>query len=88
MTENNNSIDEDSNLASSNASKPRLSSRILITWIELLIVGIVGGLFGATIGRAPGFIVYLTTTVLSVGIIFYNANELIKDWIQAIHETN
>lgn len=88
MNENNNSIDESSNLVSSNASTPRLSSRILMTWIELMIVGIVGGLVGTSIGGAPGFIVSLTTTVLTVGIIFYNVNELIKDWIQATHETS
>lgn len=86
MNENNNSIDESSNLVSSNASTPRLSSRILMTWVELMIVGIVGGLVGTTIGGVPGFIVSLTTTVLTVGIIFYNVNELIKDWIQATHE--
>lgn len=88
MNDNNNSIYESSNLISSNASTPRLSSRILMTWVELMIVGIVGGLVGTTIGGAPGFIVSLTTTLLTVGIIFYNVNELIKDWIQATQETS
>jgi FtsH-binding integral membrane protein len=86
MNDNNKSIGESRNLIGSNASTPRLSSRILMTWVELMIVGIVGGLVGTTIGGAPGFIVSLTTTLLTVGIIFYNVNELIKNWIQAIDE--
>ncbi|AGB31372.1 hypothetical protein C488_00597 [Natrinema pellirubrum DSM 15624] len=62
---------------------PRLGSRVLLTWLELTVVGITGGLLGATIGGPPGFVIYLTTTLLSVGVVFHNVNELIKGWLRA-----
>lgn len=65
------------------ASPPRLGSRILVTWIELTVVGITGGLLGATVGGPPGFVIYLATTLLTVGIIFYNVNELVKAWLRS-----
>ncbi|MFC4541334.1 hypothetical protein ACFO5R_05275 [Halosolutus amylolyticus] len=65
------------------ASPPRLGSRILVTWIELTVVGITGGLLGAAVGGPPGFVVYLATTLLTVGIIFHNVNELVKAWLRA-----
>jgi|GEM_PF-603150 hypothetical protein len=64
-------------------SPPRLGSRILVTWIELTVVGITGGLLGATVGGPPGFVIYLATTLLTVGIIFHNVNELVKAWLRA-----
>lgn len=64
------------------AAPPRLGSRVLVTWFELTVVGITGGLFGATVGGPPGFVIYLTTTLLTVGIIFYNVNELVKAWLR------
>lgn len=57
---------------------PRLVSRVLVAWIELTVVGITGGLLGATVGGPPGFIIYLATTLFTVGIIFYNVNELVE----------
>jgi hypothetical protein len=57
---------------------PRLLSRILVTWIELTAVGVTGGVIGNTVGGPPGFVVYLATTLISIGIIFYNVNELIE----------
>ncbi|ELZ09575.1 hypothetical protein C478_15387 [Natrinema thermotolerans DSM 11552] len=63
--------------------QPRLGSRVLLTWLELTVVGITGGLLGATVGGPPGFVVYLMTTLLSVGIVFHNVNELIKGWLRA-----
>ncbi|WP_227014842.1 hypothetical protein [Natronorubrum aibiense] len=65
------------------SSPPRLGSRILVTWIELTVVGITGGILGATVGGPPGFVIYLTTTLLTVGIIFYNVNELVKAWLRS-----
>ncbi|WP_211290270.1 hypothetical protein [Natrinema ejinorense] len=64
-------------------SPPRLGSRVLVTWIELTVVGITGGLLGATVGGPPGFVIYLATTLLTVGIIFHNVNELVKTWLRA-----
>ncbi|WP_265109874.1 hypothetical protein [Halosolutus halophilus] len=67
----------------SGPSPPRLSSRILVTWIELTVVGITGGLLGAAVGGPPGFVIYLATTLLTVGIVFHNVNELVKAWLRA-----
>ncbi len=64
------------------ASPPQLGSRILLTWIELTAVGIVGGFLGATVGGPPGFVIYLATSLLTVGIIFHNVNELVKAWLR------
>lgn len=61
--------------------EPQLASRVLVTWIELTLVGITGGLLGGTVGGPPGFIVYLLTTLSAIGIIFHNVNELIKAWL-------
>lgn len=66
----------------SDPSGSRLVSRVLVTWIELTVVGITGGLLGAAVGGPPGFIIYLATTLLTVWIVFYNVNELIKGWIR------
>jgi|AntRauTorcE11898_2_1112593.scaffolds.fasta_scaffold160475_1 hypothetical protein len=54
-----------------------LLSRVLVTWIELTVVGTVGGLVGTTLGGPPGFIVYLGTTLLSVGVLLYNVDRLV-----------
>ena len=62
---------------------PRLGSRILVTWIELTLVGITGGLLGDTVGGPPGFIIYLLTTLLTVAILFYNVNALVAWWVRA-----
>lgn len=61
---------------------PRLLSRVLVTWVELTAVGVAGGLLGAAVGGPPGFVVYLATTLLSVGVLFYNVNELVRAWVE------
>lgn len=58
-------------------------SRIVVTWIELTLVGFGGGVIGTSIGGPPGLIVYFLTTLASVGILFYNVNEHIKQWVQS-----
>ncbi len=63
-------------------TEPQLLSRILVTWIEVTVVGLTGGVLGTSVGGPPGLIVYLVTTLLSLGILFYNVNELIKRWIE------
>lgn len=60
---------------------PQLVSRIAVTWIELTAVGLAGGIFGSSVGGPPGLIIYFITTLISVGVIFYNVNELIKRWM-------
>ena len=67
--------------ATTSDSEPRLLSRVFVTWIELTVVGFGGGAIGTTVGGPPGLIIYFITTLVSVGILFYNVNELIKQWI-------
>jgi hypothetical protein len=64
------------------AARPRLASRVLLTWLEVTVVGITGGVVGGSLGGPPGFVVYLATTLVSVGVIFYNVNELVKAWLR------
>jgi len=64
-------------------SGPRLGSRILVTWIELTLVGITGGLLGDAVGGPPDFVVYLLTTLVTVTILFYNVNALVAWWVRA-----
>jgi len=67
-------------------SPPQLGSRILVTWFELTVVGLAGSLLGATVGGPVGFLIYLATSLLTVGVIFYNVNALIKGWVQMTGE--
>jgi hypothetical protein len=62
-------------------SPPRLVSRVLVTWLELLLVSIGGGLLAASADGPVGFVVFLATTLASLGVVFYNVNELVKDWL-------
>lgn len=64
------------------AHEPRLASRVLVTWFELTVVGITGGLLGATVGGPPGFVIYLATSLLTIYILFFNVNELVKAWVR------
>ncbi|MFB6178095.1 MAG: hypothetical protein ABEI77_00030 [Halorientalis sp.] len=54
-----------------------LLSRVLVTWLELTIAGFAGAAVGTTLGGPPGFIVYLLTTLVSVGILLYNVDALV-----------
>ena len=60
---------------------PALTPRVLLTWVELTAVGLTGGVLGASVGGPPGFIVYLATSLLSIGVLLYNVNELVKSWL-------
>lgn len=62
-------------------TEPRLLSRIVVTWVELTLVGLGGGAIGTSVGGPPGLIIYFVTTLVSIGILFYNVNGLIKQWI-------
>ncbi|AQL43225.1 hypothetical protein BV210_11070 [Halorientalis sp. IM1011] len=55
----------------------KLGSRVLVTWLELTLAGTAGAAVGTTLGGPPGFIVYLLTTLVSVGILFYNVDALL-----------
>lgn len=65
------------------AGGPRLGSRVLVTWFELTLVGLVGGALGTIVGGPPGFVIYLTTTLLSVAVLLYNVNELVTARLRA-----
>jgi|GEM_PF-4631780 len=40
-----------------------------------------GRLLGNAVGGPPGFIVYRLTTLVTVGIPFYDANALVAWWV-------
>jgi hypothetical protein len=65
------------------STQPHLGSRVLVTWVELTVVGLVGGIVGTAVGGPPGLVVYFATTLLSVGVLLYNVNELIRGWVDA-----
>jgi hypothetical protein len=65
------------------ADEPALAPRVLLTWVELTAVGLTGGVLGASVGGPPGFIVYLAASLLSVGVLLHNVNELVKAWLTA-----
>lgn len=46
--------------------------------IKLTILGVTGGLLGTAVGGPPKFIIYLITTLLILGSIFYEVDNLIK----------
>jgi hypothetical protein len=58
-------------------TEPRLLSRVVLTWLELTIVGIVGASVGTFVGGPPGLIVYFATALVSIGVLFHNINELV-----------
>jgi len=66
----------------------RLGSRVLVTWLELTVVGITGGAVGAAVGGPPAFIVYLVTTLASVGILLYNVAALVDARIATATDGN
>lgn len=54
------------------------ASRAFVTWVELVAVGFAGSaLSGATSGP-PRLVVYLATTLVSVGVLFYNVDRLVR----------
>lgn len=57
---------------------PNLGSRIAVTWAELTVVGLAGGIVGTSVGGPPALVVYFATTLLSVAILLYNVNELVQ----------
>lgn len=54
-------------------------SRILVTWVELTLVGFVGAALGSAISGPPRLVVFLATTLLSVAVLFYNVDRLVRD---------
>ncbi|WP_246985493.1 hypothetical protein [Halorientalis marina] len=54
-----------------------LVSRVLVTWLELTVVGLAGAFLGTTVGGLGAFVVYLATTLVSVGVLLYNVDALV-----------
>jgi len=64
----------------------RPASRVLVTWVELTAIGLADGLLAETVTGPPGFVVYLATTLLAVGVLVYNLNELPKRRLAAAED--
>lgn len=58
-------------------SSRHLLSRIFITWVELTLVGFAGAAAGSATSGPPQLIVFLATTLVSVGFLVYNIDCLI-----------
>ncbi len=61
-----------------------LVSRVAVTWVELLLVGFSGAVVGGATSGPPTFVVYLATTLLSVGVLLYNVDRLVRDRLAAV----
>jgi hypothetical protein len=59
-------------------SERLLLSRVLVTWVELMFVGFGGAALGGTTSGPPQLVVYLATTLLSVGVLLYNVDRLVR----------
>ena len=56
---------------------PRLASRTVVTWIELTVVVLAGGLLAEPLTGPPGFVVYLSTSLAVVAVVLYNVDALV-----------
>jgi hypothetical protein len=56
------------------AASPRLLSRVVVTWLELTVVGAGGAALGTAVAGPPVLVISLATTLLSVGVLFYNVD--------------
>jgi hypothetical protein len=63
------------------SAEPRLVSRVLVTWLELTVVGLAGAFLGAAASGPVAFVAYLATSLATVGVLLYNVNELVRSWI-------
>lgn len=69
-------IDPESDPAE-DAPRTMLVSRTVVTWIELVVVGFLGAALAGQTGGPPQLVIYLSTTLLSVGVLLYNVDRLI-----------
>jgi len=63
---------------SETAGRALLLSRIFVTWVEVIVVGFAGAALGGVASGPPQLIVYLTTVLLSVSVLLYNVDQLIR----------
>ncbi|WP_318571035.1 hypothetical protein [Salinigranum marinum] len=52
--------------------RTRLLSRIVVTWVELTLVGFAGAALAGSTSGPPQFVVFFATTLLTVAVLFYN----------------
>ncbi|ERH02088.1 MAG: hypothetical protein J07HN6_01653 [Halonotius sp. J07HN6] len=62
---------------------PWLVSRILVTWVELVVVGFGGTALGGAVSGPPELIVYFATVLVSVAVLLYNVDQLIQQRLAA-----
>jgi hypothetical protein len=55
-----------------------LASRILVTWVELVIVGFGGTALGGAVSGPPELIIYFATILVTVAVLLYNVDQLIQ----------
>ncbi|MFC7132443.1 MULTISPECIES: hypothetical protein [Salinibaculum] len=63
--------------AANSLSKPLLS-RILVTWAEIMFVGFAGAAIAGSTSGPPQLVVYLAATLLTVGLLLYNVDVLVR----------
>jgi hypothetical protein len=67
----------------SHTDRTRLVSRIVVTWVELVVVGFAGTALGGAASGPPQLVVYLGTTLLSVGVLLFNVDRLVASRLTA-----
>ncbi|MFC3476418.1 hypothetical protein [Halobacterium litoreum] len=64
-------------------SNPLLFSRIVVTWLELVVVGFAGAALGGATSGPVQLVVYLATTLASVAVLVYNVDRLVRARVAA-----
>jgi hypothetical protein len=54
-----------------------------MTWVELTVAGFAGAAVGGAASGPPQLVVYLATTLVSVGILLYNVDRLVRAHLDA-----
>jgi hypothetical protein len=70
----------------SSRSRTRLLSRIVVAWVELTLVGFVGAALASATSGPPQFVVFFATTLLTVGVLFYNVDRHVAARLAASDE--
>jgi hypothetical protein len=60
------------------ATSTHLLSRAFVTWVELTLVGFAGAALGGATSGPPQLVVYLATTLVSVVVLMYNVDRLVR----------
>lgn len=58
--------------------RPLVFSRVVVTWVELVVVGFAGAALGTATAGPVQLVVYLATTLASVAVIVYNVDQLVR----------